>query len=749
MDDAANTVNFVVARYIKKVSKKLSDWAAIRVVVERPEDMQYLPTSMEADRDGKVYFTVCGVNLPMMEGCLTKFYGKWREANGYTSFYCDNAEVLPPNTKRGIVAFLSGKQFPGIGKVTAERIADRFGDNTFDVIENDPNELLSIRGITPDRLGTILNNYKSVREYALLSRLLFPYGISAEKVVRISKRFGSDAMVMVEKNPYCLSTVRGITFMDADKVGRGMGKSLSSPQRIEAGVAYTLDKTCTSDTYADIDGLIADSMAVLNNGIEGEPPVSYPAVVEALRKMSSDKQIKVVGKAVFSRAFNDAEYNAAVRLCDLLASPLPAGSDQQIRKALHDLMASSETVKYSQKQQDAIAKCVGSRVAVLTGGPGTGKTTVVSGIIKVYTEVFGGDVILMAPTGKAARRMTESTGLPATTIHSRLHLYTTDADALSEPKPITGNGYVIVDESSMIDAKLMESLMLAIQSTDLHLLFVGDVNQLPSVGAGSVLNDLIKSGVIPVARLTEIFRQKGGGGTIVDDANKVNNGQFDLEYDDTFRMCKVNDEQTAVNAIKKLYASEVAEWGIENVALLCPRRRAGKDNRFQCASDALNPVLQDLINPAEAGKDFAVIRRKTWRVGDRVMEWKNTEEASNGDVGTITGFEESPEVLVHVKWENGNESVLNTEAMESVDFAYALSIHKSQGSEYQSVIIPLIADERCSMFQRNLLYTAITRAKKRVILVGDEGSINQCISSVSSNNRKTMFADRLRAHAAK
>lgn len=748
MVDTASVNNVsVTGRYIKKVSKKTSDWAAIRVVAERPEDLQAVPSTLSADVDGKVYFTVTGVNLPMVEGCFTRFYGKWRSSNGYTSFVCDNAEVLPPETKRGIVAFLSSKQFPGVGKVTAERIAERFGDNTFSVIENTPQELLSVKGITPPKLAAIIRNYASVREYALLSRLLFPYGIGAEKVVRINKRFGEDAIKMIQENPYCLSTVRGITFVDADKVGRGMGRSLSSPQRIEAGLCYVLDKSCTSDTYADLKQLIANSMAVLNNGIEGDPPVTYPAVVDGLKHLASDRKIKVVGNAVFSKAFNDAEYNAAIRLCDLMANKIPAEAETMIRDAVKELMASS-SVKYSKKQQDAIAKCVGSRVAVLTGGPGTGKTTVVSGIIKVYTKVFGGDIILMAPTGKAARRMTESTGLPATTIHSRLQLYTTDADVLSDPQPITGSGYVIVDESSMIDAKLMESLMLAIQSTDLHLLFVGDVNQLPSVGAGSVLNEMIRSGVVPVARLTEIFRQKGGGGTIVDNANKVNNGQFDLEYDDTFRIAKVSNEETAVKTIKKLYADEVAEWGIENVALLCPRRKAGKDNRFQCASDALNPVLQELINPAAEGKDFAVIRRQTWRVGDRVMEWKNTPDASNGDVGTILKIEDSNNTItVTVSWENGNTSLLGTDEMESIDLAYALSIHKSQGSEYASVIVPLVADERCSMFQRNLLYTAITRAKKRVILVGDDGSINQCISSVSSNNRKTMFADRLKAHA--
>lgn len=584
-------------------------------------------------------------------------------------------------------------------------------------------------------------------------KFLARFGFSETRIQAVYNRFGENTVDILTDNPYELVKVRGITFPEADIVGRALGKKLDSYERISGCVVASLQNLCTQDTYADLEVLTADAMGQLNSGLvdnNGKTiyPVSQQTFGEALYAMAKNRLIKAVdNKYVFLRSMNAAENDVAVRLSTLLRNPISGEDQQKIRSALAEFMKNSK-VPYSEKQQAAILKCVSSRVAVLTGGPGTGKTTVVTGIIAVYKAVFNDDVILMAPTGKAARRMEESTHLPASTIHSRLQLRGEDSENGAPAK--IEKGYIIVDESSMIDQTLMQSLVKSMASDDLHVLFVGDINQLPSVGAGSVLHELINSGVVPVARLTEVFRQKGGGGTIVENANRINNGSFDLEYDDSFRLCQVGSEEEAVRMIKRLYANEVKEWGIDNVALLTPRRAPGDGWKFKCSADALNLELQAMVNPPSGDpQKSAMICGKTWRVNDRVMQWKNTKDASNGDIGVIQSFAIDKDGIqrTDIKWENGNESQVSSVDMRNISLAYALSIHKSQGSEYQSVIIPVLTSEQCAMFQRNLLYTGVTRAKKRVILVGDKAAIARCIVTASTNDRKSMLARRLQVHS--
>lgn len=743
----------LIGSFIKRLNKNNSDWTAMSVKVDTEEGRSLLPQGIQIS-NGIAYVTVTGTNLQQIRSVYVRFYGQWkRDAKYGWQFQAKLSELLTPSSMAAAKALLSSSTFPNVGAKTADAVIRTFGNDTFEIISDDPDRLMTVPGMRADRAASLVANWRKVTGYLRAVKFLARFGFSETRIQAVYNRFGENTVDILTDNPYELVKVRGITFPEADIVGRALGKKLDSYERISGCVVASLQNLCTQDTYADLEVLTADAMGQLNSGLvdnNGKTiyPVSQQTFGEALYAMAKNRLIKAVdNKYVFLRSMNAAENDVAVRLSTLLRNPISGEDQQKIRSALAEFMKNSK-VPYSEKQQAAILKCVSSRVAVLTGGPGTGKTTVVTGIIAVYKAVFNDDVILMAPTGKAARRMEESTHLPASTIHSRLQLRGEDSENGAPAK--IEKGYIIVDESSMIDQTLMQSLVKSMASDDLHVLFVGDINQLPSVGAGSVLHELINSGVVPVARLTEVFRQKGGGGTIVENANRINNGSFDLEYDDSFRLCQVGSEEEAVRMIKRLYANEVKEWGIDNVALLTPRRAPGDGWKFKCSADALNLELQAMVNPPSGDpQKSAMICGKTWRVNDRVMQWKNTKDASNGDIGVIQSFAIDKDGIqrVDIKWENGNESLVSSVDMRNISLAYALSIHKSQGSEYQSVIIPVLTAEQCAMFQRNLLYTGVTRAKKRVILVGDKAALARCIVTASTNDRKSMLGKRLQVHS--
>ena len=402
-----------------------------------------------------------------------------------------------------------------------------------------------------------------------------------------------------------------------------------------------------------------------------------------------------------------------------------------------DDYCSSSSVRFTDNQKNAVIRSLITRLSIITGGPGTGKTTILKALIEVFRRLHPSDeVILMAPTGKAARRMNQATGYPSSTIHSKLQIY----DETKVSSSVLEQGLVVVDEASMIDSLLMEKLLMSVSSKMNQIVFIGDINQLPSVGPGAVLKDMIGSGSIPVSRLTEIFRQKEGA-SIVENANKVNEGKADLTYDESFELVTVKNEEDAVEKIKGIYAAETSRWGIDNVALLSPLRRT--QNRFTCVSDGLNSVLQNEIVPT--GGTAVVFNGIEYRIGDRVMQWKNTEKSSNGDIGAIEDIIQTDDGLfVKVKWENGNETEETRESMNDIKLAYSISIHKSQGSEYDCCIIPLLSDQICRLFQKNLIYTGITRSKRKCILVTDgDRALDYCVSNNRENRRNTLLMQRI------
>ncbi|MBR0420286.1 MAG: AAA family ATPase [Erysipelotrichaceae bacterium] len=729
----------LVARFYKKISKTLSDWSAIQCVTT---DVDSLPSSVKNDGK-KAFVTVTGMNLPELEGCNVRYFGKWVSNKYGSSFRTDSYEVIPPNNEKGIISFLSSKNFPGIGKKTATAIVDRFGELTISIIENNPNKLLTVKGVTPAKVGIIVGCYQDVQHYSRLAVFLAPYGLSSDVVLKINKEYGKAAIERISDNPYILMSIRGVGFKTCDRIARGLNVALDSFIRIEGCTLETLRIMCESsgNMFVDINDLYLESLRQLNEGME-TPAVDKDRYQSAFQKMLDKNSIVIrKNRDVFLYEYDQAEYTSAQKLLWLRDNKISESQSRKIDSELERYCRNSP-IKLSEKQKNAVELSLKNRCSVITGGPGTGKSTITSAIISIYDKVFDDEIVLMAPTGKAARRMAEVTGRDASTIHSRLRIYE-DMDEVTH----TVEGLIIVDEVSMVDGLLLEKIAQAIVDQDCHLILVGDIDQLPSVGPGAILAEIIKSNEIPVTRLTEIFRQKDGG-LIVENAIKINMGRDDLHYGDDFVLIEANSEQQAMEIILDEYRKEVDQRGIDNVALLSPLRKS--QNRFTVVSDELNKVIQNVINPLDSTKAYCKFFNREYRVGDRVMQWKNCEASSNGDIGEILEiYTSDDEINVKIRWDNGNTVEATSQDLESIDLAYAMSVHKSQGSEYECVIIPMLSCQMSRLHRRNLFYTGVTRAKKKVILVGDLNCITRSIAQCDTGKRNSLLADRLIVNSKK
>ena len=703
------------------------------------------PEVAKANRSGNAVVKVMGQNLPRLSDWTFQFEGEWKynKKYGYT-FYADRYEMLKPSSLKGIVKYLSSSAFPGVGPKTAQAIVDEFKDETIDVIEKTPELLLRVSGITIDKMGTIKESYNKNIAYSKLVSYLSAFGVPQNALESIYDAYGTKAIEKIKVNPYILQDFRGIGFYTCEKIARIEDIALDSYDRIFGAIKETIKSICESNghMFMPYDSLELKAINMLNDQLNPKP-VTTDLFRTAIKRFVKNETIVIRGgKYIFLKDYDEAE--------DYTAKKLNLLNNQKIKLSFKDVhpkvldYCSRMSIKLSDNQQLAIEKSLLNRVSIITGGPGTGKTTILKALVEIYKAMNPEEVItLLAPTGKAARRMTETTGYPAQTVHSKLGIYDNyGAVNLIEP------GLIVVDESSMLDSFVMYSLMRAIEYKNTQICFVGDVDQLPSVGSGLVLQDIIKSEAIPVSRLTEIFRQKGNDGVLIDNAYKVNHNDTNIEYDNSFINISVKDENEAIDKITTLYTSKIKEYGVDNVALLSPLRRT-QNGRFTCVADGVNSIIQkELISPTAAS---VVFNGTEYKIGDRVLQWRNTKESSNGDIGTIKDIVQTDDgIFIKVDWENGNSTEENRETMSDITLAYAISIHKSQGSEYDCVIIPMLKKHICKMFRTNLLYTALTRAKKQVILITDCDSeaVNYCITNGNANNRNTMLAPRIKAYSA-
>ena len=647
--------------------------------------------------------------------------GRWEfDPRFGEQFRFHEAHVKAPSTVRGIEKYLSSRLVPGIGPEMARRITAMFGQETLDVIEKSPENLRKVPGIgkqRAERISKAFQEHKGIRDVMLF---LQSHGISTTYAFKIHRKYGSNSPTIVSQNPYILVTdIRGIGFKSADKVARSLGMDMKSPLRAGAGILHVLDT-------AQTEGHVFYPRAVLLDKARQLLDIDTPTIETALANLAKSGTIAIEDDRIYLASMAAAENSAAAKVNRLLTSPrlLPSIKTEAAIKWVEARI----NITLSDAQRLALAEAIRQKMLIITGGPGTGKTTLLKSLTQIL-EAKNIRVLLCAPTGRAAKRLTASTGKEARTIHRLLEYSPGSGGFLRNSQRPLDADYVIVDEASMVDLRLMNHLLEAL-SPQATLLLVGDADQLPSVGPGNVLADLINSGRVPVVRLETIFRQASRS-QIVMNAHLVNQGQMPAtpppSAESDFYLIEREDPNDALRSIQELVSKRIPDRfglsGRDDIQVLSPMHKGilGTEN--------LNQVLQDLINPK--GEP---VRGNKFRVGDRIMQLKNNydKEVFNGDIGRIISFD-SEWGEVEVSFDEVITKYHVSE-LDELTLAYAVSIHKSQGSEYPAVVIPL-ATQHYVLLRRNLLYTAITRARSLAIVIASRRALELAVGNGSVEPR--------------
>ena len=696
-------------------------------------------TVLEVD-SGEELVTVVGPVFDVSPGEELRFMGDWVNHPTYgRQFKSQACERCTPATVEAILRYLSSGAVRGVGPSTAKHLVDAFGADTLDIMENHPDRLTQIRGISPKKAEAISEEYKQQFGVRTLMLFLQQYGVTPAESIRIWRKWGTAAMDLIKANPYALCA-QGlwIRFERADQIAEKMGFTKSDPGRVRAGVEHVLRHNLFSGghTYIPYEKLTAAASGLLQ--------VPEALTEEAVDSLSSDEELtveEIAGRrAVFLPESYGAESYIAGRILLMRSiTPPPLGDSAARMEELERRLG----IRYADKQRLAILTACESNLMILTGGPGTGKTTTLNGIIGLYEEM-GLKVALAAPTGRAAKRMSEVSGREAKTIHRLLEMeYSVEDEphfSRCEKNPLDCDA-VIVDELSMVDALLFESLLRAMKLS-CRLIMVGDADQLPPVGAGNVLRDLIASGKVPVVKLDEIFRQAAQS-LIVLNAHRIVRGETpDLENhgSDFFFMPRYTPEQVRTTVRDLVTTRLPAAYGYSplwDIQVLVPGRKG------PLGVNELNPVLQQVLNPPERDRAERPLGPYTLREGDKVMQVKNNYDivwkkengergtgVFNGDVGVLTLIEPRTGTL-RVKFDD-RTAEYGPESAQELELAYAVTVHKSQGSEFRAVVLPLFTGAP-QLFYRNLLYTAVTRARELVVIVGRPSTVGQMVE----NNRKT------------
>ncbi|SHI38468.1 SF1B family DNA helicase RecD2 [Lutispora thermophila] len=713
----------------------------ISEVVFRNEVNGYTVLELQDDVEEN---TVVGYFPYVNIGETIKAVGTWVEHPDYgRQFKMETYQVVTPATLNGIERYLSSGLIPGIGAATAKKMVEKFGLDTLDIIQYNPQRLTEIDGIGQKKAQKIYEAFQEQRELKDIMLFLESYNISPAYAVRIYKTYGANTIKVIRENPYNLADdVFGIGFKMADRIAQSMGIPLDSEYRIASGTRYVLSQFHNNGhSYIPQDKLIKTAAELLD--------VREEAVENMLMGLYIDRKIVVDDldgvKAVYSIAFYKAEVGVARRLLALAQYPV-FEVNFDIEHEINQI-EKEEGICLATNQKEAVEKAVTKGLLVVTGGPGTGKTTTIKAIIRLF-ERMGLSVLLCAPTGRAAKRMQEATGRESKTIHRLLEYGYGDRDEdmmfqRNEDSPLEAN-VVIVDEVSMVDILLMNNLLKAI-SEGTRLILVGDVDQLPSVGPGCVLRDIINSEAVTVVRLNEIFRQAQES-LIVVNAHRINKGEapiLNIKNKDFFFMRE--ESQTGIlEKIKELCKDRLPKYSgyssIEGIQVLSPMKKG------ICGVINLNTELQKILNPPHPTKNERQYRDMIFREGDKVMQIRNNykmkwqslwdsdyegEGVFNGDMGIISKVD-NEEQTVEVIFDGERLVRYEPSDLDELELAYAVTVHKSQGSEFPVLVMPVIAGPPM-LLTRNLLYTALTRAKKMVVLVGQE----RCIYSMINNNYVT------------
>ncbi|WP_327252831.1 SF1B family DNA helicase RecD2 [Streptomyces sp. NBC_01244] len=729
--------------------------AVVEGVLERityaNEESGYTIARVDTGRGAGDLLTVVGSLLGAQPGESLRMEGRWGSHPQYgRQFTVENYTTLLPATIQGIRRYLGSGLIKGIGPKIADRIVEHFGLDTLDVIEEQPKRLIEVPGLGPKRtklIGAAWEEQKAIKEVMVF---LQGVGVSTSIAVRIYKKYADASISVVRNQPYRLAAdVWGIGFLTADRIAQAVGIPHDSPERVKAGLQYALSQSADQGhCFLPEDRLIADGVKLLQ--------VDTGLVIDCLAELAADPEGVVRESvpdpqggpdpltAVYLVPFHRAELSLAGQVRRLLNADedrLPAFRDVDWDKAL-GWLAGRTGATLAPAQRDAVRLALTRRVAVLTGGPGCGKSFTVRSIVEL-ARAKKAKVVLAAPTGRAAKRLAELTGAEASTVHRLLELKPGGDAAYDRERPLDAD-LVVVDEASMLDLLLANKLVKAV-APGAHLLLVGDVDQLPSVGAGEVLRDLLaEGGPVPAVRLTTIFRQAQQSG-VVTNAHRINTGLPPITdgLPDFFLFPEEDTEEAGKLAVDVAARRIPARFGLDprrDIQVLAPMHRgpAGAGN--------LNALLQQAITPARPGLPEKRFGGRVFRVGDKVTQVRNNYDKGangvfNGTVGVVTGLDLEEQRLT-VRTDEDEEVAYEFAELDELAHAYAVTIHRSQGSEYPAVVIP-VTTGAWMMLQRNLLYTAVTRAKKLVVLVGSRKALGQAVRTVSAGRRYTAVAPRL------
>lgn len=717
------------------------------------EETGYTVARVDTGRGANDLLTVVGALLGAQPGESLRLHGRWGSHPQYgKQFTVENYTTVLPATVQGIRRYLGSGLIKGIGPRFAERIVEHFGVDSLDVIEQEPGRLIEVPGLGPKRTALITAAWEEQKSIKEVMVFLQGVGVSTSLAVRIFKKYGDSSIGVVKNEPYRLATdVWGIGFLTADKIAQSVGIPHDSPERVKAGLQYALSQsTDQGNCFLPEERLIADGVKLLQ--------VDVGLVIECLAELVAEDGVvreSVPGPdgepitAVYLVPFHRAEISLANRLLRLLrtdADKMPAfdsrsGTPVEWTKALGWLARRTGT-ELAPEQQEAVKLALTEKVAVLTGGPGCGKSFTVKSIVTLALAKKA-KVVLAAPTGRAAKRLSELTGAQASTVHRLLELRPGGDAAYDRDRPLDAD-LVVVDEASMLDLILANKLAKAV-APGAHLLFVGDVDQLPSVGAGEVLRDMLAThGPIPSVRLTKIFRQAQQSG-VVTNAHRINQGLPPLTdgLPDFFLFAEDDTDNAAGVTVDVVARRIPRKFGLDarrDIQVLAPMHRgpAGAGN--------LNTLLQAAVTPAREGLPERRFGGRTFRIGDKVTQIRNNYEKGrngvfNGTVGVVTELSTEEQNLT-VLTDEDEEIDYDFDELDELAHAYAVTIHRSQGSEYPAVVIP-VTTSAWTMLQRNLLYTAVTRAKKLVVLVGSRKALGQAVRTISAGRRHTALNHRL------
>lgn len=721
----------MVCRYVRTIYRNEDNGYCI-FLFETEED--FVPEQVKNKQKGKtICFTAIGNNLPDTDSVELDMQGSWVKSKFGLQFKVDTYEEVLPQTLEGITGYLSSGMIKGIGPKIAEQIVDKFGLRTFEIFDHYPDNLLQIKGISEPKLKRIMDSYHSSHAIRDLAAYLTPFHVTPNKIQKIYEHFGCDALETVKKQPFMLCQISGFGFLTVDEIARSNRCRLNDPMRIEGCIRYCMELiTQEGHLYQEKEEIQKKVWEQLNHGYNREV-VSETEISRELYRLVKEKVLYFDNGAVYPARFYKYECETAKILAELLVQDTEEMTD------IDNLIAEAQRelgILLAAKQVDAVRNAYSHLISITTGGPGTGKTTVEKVILYVDKKKGINRVLLTAPTGRAARRMVESTGYPdAKTMHSATGTYS--EDDYEEGSEQFEEKLIMADEFTMSDMRLSWSFFKHIKKGT-RVVLIGDVNQLPSVGPGNVFRELVMCGVIPVTVLDMVFRQAENS-RIAINAHKMLENNAQLDYGEDFEFIPADSAADAAEKIQSIYCREVKKYGEDNVQVLSPFRRKG-----EASVDALNAVLWNLMNPPENGKAEIKAGSRAFRVGDRIIQNKNQNQISNGDIGYLKDIylDKDGVRVARLNFSEGRDVKYGSEELEMIEHAYATTVHKSQGSEYKVVILPWLP-MFYMMLRRNILYTAITRAKVAVKIVGSKQAIYRAIHNTECDKRNTRLGERV------